>query len=229
MQATSFFKRNCPAVWSLLKTVRRNLLNLQSSRSVFEKIYQSNTWGDKQSRSGPGSNFENTQAIREFLPSFLGDVNARTLLDVPCGDLHWMASVDLGETHYIGGDIVAEIVERNRIVFAESDRAFEVMDIVKDRLPEADVLLCRDCFIHLPNRMVLAAFRNIATAPLRYVITTTYTEIENNIDIELGGFRHINLERAPFNLPKPMHTVRELEGNGKSMAVWPVRDLIARQ
>jgi hypothetical protein len=168
---------------------------------------------------------ENTRVVREFLPVFLKQKQAKSLLDLPCGDLYWMKNVDIEDVEYFGADIVPEIIELNRNAFAHTNRKFLVLDIAKDALPAVDVILVRDCFIHLPNKMILEALRNIRHSPIQYLITTTYSEVSENIDIELGGFRHLNLQKPPFNLPKPEQMHREVEGSGKSLGIWKVSDL----
>ncbi len=137
-----------------------------------------------------------------------------------------MRTIDLGDVAYFGADVVPEIIERNRTEFAGSDRKFLVLDLVKDELPTVDVLLVRDCFIHLPNKMILRALQNIHHTSIRFLVTTTYGEVSENIDIELGGFRHLNLQMPPFNLPEPEQLHREVEGSGKSMGIWKVSDLV---
>ena len=215
-----YFKASFPHLWYTLKRLRQRFLNLRSSERVFARIYRENSWGDGESRSGPGSSLQQTAIVREFLPEFLAQVDAKTFLDLPCGDLFWIERVDLKNVQYIGGDIVPEIVNRNRTIFAGTGRQFEVLDIVTSKLPKVDVLLCRDCFIHLPFKMILAALDNVRKSGIVYLITTTYPDISENIDIELGGFREINLQLPPFNLEKPSTIRTEYQSDGKSLGVW---------
>ena len=220
-----FIKSSFPQTWQTLKRFRQGVLNLRSSQSVFRRIYHNNSWGDSESMSGPGSNLNSTEVVRGMLPKFLREVGAESLLDIPCGDLYWMDQVDLGSIKYVGADIVPEIIEANRSRFADSSRRFEVLDIVKDKLPAADVLLCRDCFIHLPNRMVQTALSGICQGAFKYLMTSTFVDVEENVDIELGGFRPINLLQAPFRLPPPLQSLPEGGHEGKSIAVWKCSDL----
>lgn len=221
----TLIKSKFPALWSLLKRIRQRLLSLRSSKRVFRKIYQENTWGDLESKSGPGSNLESTKVVREFLPGFLRSVEAKSILDLPCGDLHWMRTLELGTIKYIGADVVPEIIEKNRKELACGNREFWILDLLKDELPKADVLLCRDCFIHLSNSMVRSAIDRICQSRFEYLITTTFVEVESNLDIELGGFRAINLLLPPFNLPEPMILHREGGHQGKSIAVWKISEI----
>src|SRR4051794_5727641 len=70
----------------------------------FERIYMTNLWSDPETRSGVGSSLDSTRVLRAELPQALGKLEARVLLDVPCGDFTWMEHVDLSGIQYIGGD-----------------------------------------------------------------------------------------------------------------------------
>ena len=103
-----------------------------------------------ESASGRGSDLDNTETIRAALPALIREWGIRTMIDAPCGDFHWMSRLDLGLERYIGVDIVAELIELNRQKYRiEAVREFRVMDLVRDRLPAADLILCRDCLVHL--------------------------------------------------------------------------------
>jgi hypothetical protein len=195
---------------------------------VFGDLYRHNGWGDAESVSGPGSNLEQTVTVRRVLPEVLRRVDARTLLDVPCGDWHWMREVDLGDVAYIGGDIVPEIVAQDNALYGDRG-TFRVLDLAVDSLPDADVLLCRDCLVHLPFRTIQQCLDNVKKSGVTYLLTTTFVNTEANEDIPIGEWRPLNLQRAPFNFPPPLDVQREHEapddGQGKSLALWRVSDL----
>ena len=86
------------AVWK----VRRRL----SSKERFREIYLRGTWGGTESASGPGSSVEETRVLRRVLPDILRDMSVRSMLDIPCGDFHWMQHVDLSGVDYVGADVV---------------------------------------------------------------------------------------------------------------------------
>ena len=77
----------------------------------FERIHETNLWGADTSVSGVGSELAATAAIRERLPGLLHERGVRSMLDAPCGDHRWMASVALDLYLYFGMDIVPSIVE----------------------------------------------------------------------------------------------------------------------
>ncbi|MFL5500835.1 MAG: class I SAM-dependent methyltransferase [Gemmatimonadaceae bacterium] len=197
----------------------------------FERIYETNLWSDPESRSGVGSSLDATRVVRAELPKTLRRLEARTLLDVPCGDFTWMARVDLSGIDYIGADIVATIIEKNKRLHASSTRRFIDLDLTRDALPAADVLLCRDCLVHLSYANIRAVLANVARSSIRYLLTTSFPGRNDNYDVADGDWRALDLEAPPFSFPEPVLTIVEEceEEDGtyadKSLVAWRVADL----
>ena len=210
-----------------LRGAKRSLLNQRQASDVFRRIYKNNEWDGTESISGPGSTLAATTGPRAVLPGLIEQLGVHTLLDIPCGDAHWISTCLPEGVAYIGGDIVPELVERNRRTCA-SFGTFAVLDLVSDELPRADLLLVRDCFIHLPNAMVRKAIANIRRAPITYLLTTTFPNETTLTDIELGGYRPINLTLREFGLPPPLLVSLDEDGvraNGKSLGLWRVGEI----
>ena len=197
----------------------------------FARIYQTNLWFDAESRSGTGSSLDATARLRASLPPLLRRLNARRLLDVPCGDFNWMRHVDLSGIDYIGGDIVESMIEANRECYESLTRKFMTVDVTSGSLPHADVILCRDCLVHLSFANIIAAFRTMKASGAQYLLTTTFLSRRVNKDIVDGDWRPLNLEQSPFLLPAPHSVILEdctEEGGAyadKALAVWRVSDL----
>jgi hypothetical protein len=119
-----------------------------------------------------------------------------------------MQKVDLSAVYYIGGDIVESIISQNNRKFKSENKKFEVLNIIVDRLPQCDLLLCRDCFVHLSNEKVEQALENIRKQKIKYLLTTSFPATKNNKDILTGEWRPVNLELPPFNL-KPIASFNE--------------------
>ncbi len=183
---------------------------------VFTEIFRRNFWGDQESVSGSGSNLEQTRVIVREIPRVLKQVGARTMLDLPCGDFNWMQRVDLSGVEYTGGDIVQDLIDRNQKAFGRPGVSFRRLNLIDGELPACDVLLCRDCLVHLSNEQILASLANIRKHGIRYLLTTSFTGTTKNKDIVTGEWRPINLEAAPFFL-KPIEVINEecTEGNGQ--------------
>lgn len=202
----------------------RNLINLPSAymnnikhrnsvkgkpvENVFTEIYQNNFWGDDESVSGSGSNEEQTRVIVNEIPGILIQYKVESMLDLPCGDFNWMRKLDLSKINYTGGDIVEQIVEKNNARYKKPNIVFKKLNVITDELPKVDLMLCRDCFIHLSNEQVKESIANIKKQNIRYLLTTSYTNRTNNKNIVAGEWRPINLQVEPFNL-KPLQIINE--------------------
>jgi hypothetical protein len=218
---------------SLLKSLRQNLrerfLTRNSPQDIFSEYARSNKWGDKDSLSGKGSNLETTSELRKLLK----ELGAKSMVDVPCGDFFWMAQVDLGEIEYLGRDIAPSLIERNAQEHRRKGRRFEVVDLITGPVPKGDVLFVRDCLVHLSNEHISQALTNIANSGRTWLLSTTFPQIDENLDILTGQWRALDLTKPPFNLPAPETFI--VEGNGhlkgqtsdKTLGLWPVSALAA--
>jgi len=197
----------------------------------FERIYSTNLWSDPSTRSGTGSSLDSTRVVRRDLPRALRQLDSRVLLDAPCGDFIWMQHVDLSGIEYIGGDIVPSIVTDDQNLYGNETRRFIEVDLTRDELPDADVLLCRDCLVHLSYANIRAVLANIARSKVRYILMTSFPGRGDNKDIEDGDWRPLDFEAAPFFFPPPVLTIleecEEEEGSyaDKSLVAWRVADI----
>jgi hypothetical protein len=225
-------KRHTPKIISdLYHRAVRISYRLKSRKARFVDIYNLNAFGGTESISGPGSSLEQTVALRKELPGVIRDFNIRKIIDAPCGDFHWMKEVVLDLDTYIGIDIVPELILANRVKFGNNKREFYVKDIVKDPLPQGDLILCRDCFIHLSYKDIFSTMRNFHKSGTKYLFTTTFTGQKDNTDIVSGRVRPLNLQRPPFNFPVPLLLINEhcTEGEGnysdKSLGFWEIAEI----
>lgn len=212
-----------PTLWNRMLTVWRSVSGRHSPRNVFGAIYEKNAWQGSDSVSGPGSSRTNTKRVREELPDLLRRHRVTSILDVPCGDAYWICECLPPNISYIGADIVPELIGDNRRKYPGLGN-FLVLDLVSDPLPRSSLVLVRDCFIHLPNKLIRQALANVKSSGAQFVLTTTYPGVEVNEDVAVGGWRPINLTKAPFLLPDPVELIVESEGvnnsHRKSLALW---------
>jgi hypothetical protein len=196
-------------------------------KTIFKKIFDLHHWYDEESKSGPGSGLSQTRAVRKFLSDLLVQLQASTILDIPCGDFYWMKEVDLADCNYCGADIVDDIINQNKIMYSNRRRKFIVADLTTSRLPVADLILCRDCLVHFSYEDIRKALANIQNSECKYLLTTTFPGRINK-DIRTGEWRPIDLEASPFFLRKPLRLFNEncTEGHGqykdKSLALWRI-------
>lgn len=202
-----------------------------SAEAVFRDIYRRNHWGGTASPSGAGASPDQTAHLRRTLPELLRHLAVGTLLDLPCGDYSWMRLVALPVASYIGGDLLPELVRPLHAAHGGSQHRFVVLDLLADGLPGADLLLCRDCLVHLSYVDIRRAMANVLRADIRYLLTTTFPATERNEDIVTGDWRPLNLERPPFEFPTPAAVLNEhcTEGGGafadKSLGLWRTDEL----
>ena len=211
------------------RSLRQQRRRGQTPEEIFTEIYWENGWKGGESASGLGSSLAQTVAIRTDLPKLIREFGWRSMLDLPCGDFHWMSRVDL-DVDYVGADVVKELVRRNRAQYARDRRRFVELDLLSDALPTVDLVLCRDCLVHFSDEHVRRALGSIVASGSEYLLTTTHPSQRGNRDVVTGGFRPLNLQAPPFDFPPPIRLIDEncthrgTRGR-KCLGLWPIAEL----
>jgi len=206
------------------------VLEQMSLEERFKYIFERNLWSNEESRSGDGSTLVETETLRRGIATVLDELGAKSLLDIPCGDFRWLSEVPLGVS-YIGAVIVAALVEANNRQFGSPTRQFVRLDLTTHPLPQADVVLCRDCLVHLSFANIERALANILKSGSAYLLTTHFPDLQENYDIADGDWRPLNFELPPFGFPAPQRAIIENCGEGggayrdKSLSLWRIADL----
>jgi Methyltransferase domain len=226
----TLIKRRLPGLVELQRSirreVRRRLVSSKPRDEVFREIFRSGHWGSSESASGRGSELVQTETLRVELPALLKRIGAKSMLDAACGDFHWMSEVSLGIEQYVGADIVPGLIEANQRKYSGPGREFRVSDMVATKPSRYDVILCRDCLVHLSFADIRAALKNFRDSGSEYILATTMTSIRRNGDIATGDWRGLNLQLAPFHFPEPIAVLNErcTEAGGefadKSLGLW---------
>jgi SAM-dependent methyltransferase len=210
----------------------RALLALSSRRRIraaFTQHYRLRDWLEPETVSGRGSTLLRTATIRRELPSLLRELRVRSVLDAGCGDFHWFGTMEIALDSYVGVEVVEELAAFDQERYGTDQRRFVSLDVTRDDLPRVDLILCRDCLVHLKNGQVRAALRNFRRSGSSYLLATTFTANHPNEDAPLGGWRPLNLERAPFNLGPPLRLISEHESVedarylDKSLGLWALQ------
>lgn len=205
-----------------------------SLEKKFSAIYDNNFWQGVQSKSGPGSELAATSEIIRNLPIIFNKFKIKTILDAACGDFNWMQHVNLDIIEkYIGVDIVPELITKNNQMYKNSKISFESLNITEEGCEQVDLIICRDCFVHLSFEKINNAIRNIVESGSKYLLSTSFLNIERNLDILDGEWRKINLLLPPFDFPKPMFYLDEqcpinLEKGrnvDKFLLLWNIKDI----
>ncbi len=199
-------KPRSPVLAELRFAERRRDFDGLNLAERFALIHRTNLWGAETSQSGLGSELDATSSLRRDLSQLLKRFEVTTLLDLPCGDFTWMAQMNLGGITYVGADIVPDIIA-------------------------VDLVLCRDCLVHLSFANIHRAIANLKRSGARWLLTTTFPDASANRDIADGDWRVLNLQHAPFLFPAPLAVINEgcTEAGGdyadKSLGLWRVEDL----
>ena len=210
------------------------LLKLKiTDKQKFTLIYKSSYWqnisSDSNSKSGVGSDKHHVKNIIRELSYFLKKNKIKSLLDIPCGDCSWIFNVNLDKTKYFGADIVKELVINNKRKFKK--KVFLEKDLSKDKLKFYDLIIVRDCFVHLNNVKIFSCLNNIIDSKSKYLASTIFVNNYNNLESKLAdNWRPINLCHHPFNLPKPKFLLDDtFVGNNfdrfKYLAIWEIKNL----
>jgi SAM-dependent methyltransferase len=222
---------------SILKKIYRKLFSPEpasktpdleqlSVKERFEYIFKNNSWYGKESKSGAGSDLEQTKTIIEKLPALFSKFQITSVLDVPCGDFNWMRKVNLNGIQYTGADVVDGLIANNSKQYNSESIKFVTLDIINDKLPDADLLLCRDCLVHFSFEDINKVLANLKRSNIEYLLTTSFTERKENTDIETGDWRTLNLQLPPFNFPEPLYSISEnctednMKYTDKSLLLW---------
>ncbi len=179
---------------------------------IFSSIYKEKTWTGNRSDipiSGRGSMLSSTHVLRAGLGEVFETYAIHSIVDVGCGDFTWMQKMNLNELKYVGTEIVSGLVQANQKRFGSHTVKFIELDICKESLPNADLIFCRDCLVHLSFNEVSAALKNIQLSDATYLLATTFKGLQANKEIVTGLWRPINLEIAPFNLGAPQFYLME--------------------
>jgi hypothetical protein len=200
-------------------------------RRIFAAIYTARSWGDCESASGLGSTRERAGTFLPDLIALVLRLRVATLLDAPCGDFNWVEPLADSVIHYIGIDVVPAVITANRQRWSSPTRRFLCRDLVRQRLPSADLVLCRDGLVHLSHGDALAALANLRRTGAKHLILTTFIGDRSNPDIANGGWRPLNMQRPPFSFPPPLELIDEhCHHTGgiytdKRLGLWRIRDL----
>ena len=89
-------------------------------KKIFKNILLSGYWLDynldeKQSRSGKGSNFNQSLLLKNALKIFFKEKKIKKILDIGCGDFNWMSTLlsEVDYESYLGVDLVDTLINDN--------------------------------------------------------------------------------------------------------------------
>jgi len=185
----------------------------QHIESVFTPIYENNSWGDPESRSGYGSTVERSIGFRNGLKYIKDTYSIHSMLDLSCGDWAWMKECKDILDDYTGVDVVQSMIDRNNHLY-ESDKirffkADMLLYLMNRPDKSVDLAWARQTLEHLPTEYNLRTIEQLKRVA-KYFIITGQNEAHGteNKDITFGaGSRGIRLHSTPYIevLGKPVY------------------------
>jgi len=185
----------------------------KSPKEIFSKIYAQKMWGGATSDycSGHGSHLKaHVDPYVQSVSEFLGQLPKPTdVVDLGCGDFNVGRQIRCKATRYIACDVVPDLIERNKTVYADLDVDFRVVDITEDDLPQGDVVIIRQVLQHLSNAAIMKVVKKLRK--FRYLVLTECVpsgDFVPNVDQLTGSYSRLArgvpsgvvLTSAPFSM-----------------------------
>lgn len=177
--------------------------------------FPTNWWGGGiESECGAGSKAANMVAVSKELPPLLKELAPQNILEIGCGDLNFAKYAVLPTgIPYSGVDIKKRSTWKSFSQCTLSEK-----DVTQESSFEADLIIARDFFIHLPNVMVLQILWNLKC---KWLLSTTYPGANNFLRMKSpsAGFEALDLATSPFDLKSPIRTIQE-HVSSKFLGLW---------
>ncbi len=199
---------------------------MRDLEAAFGRMAEGGLWGCAETLSGPGSTLEACQPILARLPEWIARFNIRSIVDLGCGDFHWMKEAAIPGAEYDGYDVVLEIICWNRLMHGDPHTRFHHADFLEQEILRADLALVKDVFIHLPTELVVLGLSRIRKSGCSFLAATTHSGARRGQEPSPANFAPIDLELPGFGLGVPLDRVEvpRRAGNPKKyLAFWKLR------
>lgn len=186
----------------------------------FDEIYSGGHFGANGLSSGGRSEISLIDEISLTLPKLGEKLNARSTLDVQCGELNWIQSVDLGNVDCIGAVVVRQLIEKNQHRFSKCVGAVRGSKNQSRTFPKNRLTCAETPTAHLPLRDAKTTLKNLSESGAKRILATTFTSQVENIELlPSRKCRSINLEVEPL-FPTPANCYIDewfMERTGESL------------
>jgi hypothetical protein len=167
---------------------------------AFEDIYQSGKWNADGFSLG-NSEYKVNELYVKFLQNFMLEHHIQSVVDVGCGDWQFSRHIDWSGIDYKGYDVVRYVIDRNSALYSLPNVTFIHANVAEVDLPEADLVICKDVFQHLPNEIILKLLTKFQK--FKHCLLTDYVNpgpFTLNGPISIGAYRPVDLTKPPFNV-----------------------------
>jgi len=187
-------------------------------KNYFTQVYLENSWGGEVSRSGPGSEGAFAAQKVDLIRETMAYTGASSILDLGCGDFHWMKEIITATHRYHGVDVVNKLVKKNKKQFGGPNISFQCLDLsdpAEQRrlsLRQADLVVCLDVIGHLLNNEVNSLLRFIF-----YDIAAKFFLVSNRREAGSGDYLRrektrlegIDIEQHPLFIERHPKRVKQ--------------------
>ena len=195
---------------SFFRIIWRKITKFYYSNLPLEKVFFNKYYNPKytwcRSDKGPscvGSDNYTTKILRSKLPIFIKKYKIKSILDAGCGDFYWMKNINLIKINYYGLDIVSKLIEKNKKLYSKKNITFFKSNLVKDKLPKVDLIICRDVLtrssqknnilIHSPEKFDEKSCELIKSYKPDLIIVIAYGLIIPAYFLNIAKFGFINV------------------------------------
>ena len=180
---------------------------------AFTTIYERNYWGSSETRSGIGSELQNTICILSNIPLIVETYSIKTIFDAGCGDWNWFKEIKF-DIDYTGADIVKPLIDDLKQRYQRSNVNFIHTDVVLDQFAYYDLVIARAILFHFSNDELFRFLFNFRESQSKFLLTTHSGDFVN-VDGITGGWRPLNLFAPPFSFPSPIYTFDDANNTKK--------------
>ena len=188
-----------------------------SLSQIFDSIYRTGFWKDKthpSSLSGSGSSPENARPYVNFVRNIASSQNSKRVLDVGHGDFEMWRDWQFTGIDYLGVDISSEATSLAQSNFPGANLRFITLDLTQNEfIPDADLLLSKDCLQHLPNQVALLLLQKFSSYGHVVICNDVSVDFKSRISSLAYYLRPMSRIRALLNFKSPFFFV-----NGRNNA-----------
>lgn len=221
--------------WAAQRARReRAKASAQTTEEIFTEIYRTNRWGGAPGTFYSGSGSDQSAIVEPYVEAvraWLREAGAvqRTVVDLGCGDFRVGSRLADVCGHYIGVDIVSDLVRANTAAHAGERVEFRHLDITRDPLPAGEICLLRQVLQHLSNAEIqrvlpkLKQYQWLAVTehqPSPGRLRRPNADKVHGADVRVGRGSGVYLEEPPFTFGRP-RMILEVPGDRWSEEVDP--------
>jgi SAM-dependent methyltransferase len=154
----------------------KNIKTPWPTKDAMEQVYEMNLWGGNASDFYSGEGSHDTEIVAPYITAVIAFLTSfespLTVCDLGCGDFNVGKELVKHTKKYVAVDIVADLIEYNKLPFKEEHLEFHCLDIAVDDVPSGDCALVRQVLQHLSNDEVQRVVDKLAD--FKYVMLTEH-------------------------------------------------------